>query len=106
MFKTIKGRMIYLQAIMIFITLGVLFIIFVSCAEEYYFSKKINIMKRSFKYLNTIELGKLDGGDKKIISFEEQKLKFIIVDESYRPIYVSGKGIGQNAKKRQRENTE
>lgn len=99
MFKTIKGRMIYLQAIMIFITLGVLFIIFVSCAEEYYFSKKINIMKRSFKYLNTIELGKLDSGDKKIISFEEQKLKFIIVDESYRPIYVSGKGIGQNAKK-------
>lgn len=51
MFKTIKSRMIIMQTITIFFILGILFVLFSAFAEDYYFSKKIGVIKQSFSVL-------------------------------------------------------
>ena len=52
MFKTIKSRMIIMQTITIFFILGILFVLFSAFAEDYYFSRKIGVIKQS---LNTLQ---------------------------------------------------
>ena len=51
MFKTIKSRMIIMQTITIFFILGILFVLFSAFAEDYYFSRKIGVIKQSFSTL-------------------------------------------------------
>lgn len=82
------------QGIMLLFVLGLLFIIFISCAEDYYFGRKMDIMEHAFENLKKKNLTAFPEGDSDIIYYEEQKLKFVIADENFRQIYVTGKGKG------------
>lgn len=103
MFKTIKSRMIIMQTITIFFILGILFVLFSAFAEDYYFSRKIGVIKQSFSVLQKEDISGLTYKNRYIISFEEQKLRFVIANEKFEPIYVTSriknlKPMAQNAK--------
>ena len=103
MFKTIKSRMIIMQTITIFFILGILFVLFSAFAEDYYFSRKIGVIKQSLITLQKEDISTLTYKNRYIISYEEQKLRFVIANEKFEPIYVTSKTknfkpIAQNAK--------
>ena len=105
MFKTIKSRMIIMQTITIFFILGILFVLFSAFAEDYYFSRKIGVIKQSLITLQKEDISTLTYKNRYIISYEEQKLRFVIANEKFEPIYVTSKTknfkpIAQNAKAR------
>lgn len=91
MFKTIKSKMIIMQTLMIFIILGIMFVAFNAFSEDYYFNRKMHIIKKAFKYLSEQDIRQVSFKDKGIISFEEQKLRFIICDENFEMIHVTTK---------------
>ena len=103
MFKTIKSRMIIMQTITIFFILGILFVLFSAFAEDYYFSRKIGVIKQSLNTLQKEDISTLTYKNRYIISYEEQKLRFVIANEKFEPIYVTSKTknfkpMAQNAK--------
>lgn len=91
MFKTIKSKMIIMQTLMIFIILGIMFVAFNAFSEDYYFNRKMHVIKRAFNYLSEKDIRQVSYKDKGIISFEEQKLRFIICDENFELIHVTTK---------------
>ena len=94
MIKTIKGKMIFLQTIMFASVLGLLLVIFILCAEDYYMNKKMEVMEHAFKNLKEKNLADFHDGDNDIIYYEEQKLKFVISDENFKQVYITAKGKG------------
>lgn len=76
---------------LIFIILGIMFVLFSAFAEDYYFNRKINIVKKSFEVLSKQDMKKISNASSAILSFEEQKLRFIICDENFEPVYVTTK---------------
>lgn len=80
-----------MQTLTIFIILGTMFVLFSAFAEEYYFNRKMNIIKRAFDSLSKWDISTISSSNKTIVSFEEQKLRFIICDENFQPIYVTSK---------------
>lgn len=91
MFKTIKSRMIIMQTITIFFILGILFVLFSAFAEDYYFSRKIGVIKQSLITLQKEDISTLTYKNRYIISYEEQKLRFVIANEKFEPIYDNDK---------------
>ena len=92
-----------MQTITIFFILGILFVLFSAFAEDYYFSRKIGVIKQSFSVLQKEDISGLTYKNRYIISFEEQKLRFVIANEKFEPIYVTSriknlKPMAQNAK--------
>lgn len=96
MFKTIKSKMIIMQISMIFIILGIMFLLFSAFAEDYYFSKKINVIKQAFGNLSREKLDTISPSNRTVVLYEEQKLRFVISDENFRPIYVTTKKHGDS----------
>lgn len=80
-----------MQTLVIFIILGTMFVLFSAFAEDYYFNRKINIIKKSFNSLSKQDISTISASSRTIVSFEEQKLKFIICDENFQPVYVTSK---------------
>lgn len=80
-----------MQTLVIFMILGIMFVLFSAFAEDYYFSRKINSIKKSFDSLAKQDISTISVSSRTIVSFEEQKLKFIICDENFQPIYVTTK---------------
>ena len=89
MTKTIRGKMALAQGLLILLILGSISVVFIFFAENYYFEKKLDIIKAAFRSLNDRDIEKIRPDDKDIIAFEEQKLRFVITDEKFRAIYVS-----------------
>lgn len=80
-----------MQTLMIFIILGTMFVLFSAFAEEYYFTRKINIIEKCFDVLSKQDMSTISADSRPIVSYEEQKLRFIICDENFKPIYVTTK---------------
>lgn len=97
MIKSIKGKMVLFQGIMLVVVLGVILILFLSGAQGYYYNSKMKLMNQAFNRLHEKDLEKLKDGDSNIVNFEEQKLRFVIADENFRQIYVSANGKGKGA---------
>lgn len=97
MIKSIKGKMVLFQGMMLVVVLGVILILFLSGAQGYYYNSKMKLMNQAFNRLQEKDLEKLKDGDPNIVNFEEQKLKFVIADENFRQIYVSANGNGKGA---------
>ena len=97
MIKSIKGKMVLFQGMMLVVVLSVLLILFLSGAQGYYYHSKMKLMNQVFNRLHEKDLEKLKDGDSKIVNFEEQKLRFVIADENFRQIYVSANGKGKGA---------
>ena len=97
MIKSIKGKMVLFQGMMLVVVLSVLLILFLSGAQGYYYHSKMKLMNQAFNRLHEKDLEKLKDGDSKIVNFEEQKLRFVIADENFRQIYVSANGKGKGA---------
>ena len=97
MIKSIKGKMVLFQGIMLVVVLGVLLILFLSGAQGYYYNSKMKLMNQAFNRLQEKDLETLKDGDPNIVNFEEQKLRFVIADENFRQIYVSANGKGKGA---------
>lgn len=97
MIKSIKGKMVLFQGIMLVVVLGVLLILFLSGAQGYYYNSKMKLMNQAFNRLQEKNLETLKDGDPNIVNFEEQKLRFVIADENFRQIYVSANGKGKGA---------
>ena len=97
MIKSIKGKMVLFQGMMLVVVLGVLLILFLSGAQGYYYNSKMKLMNQAFNRLQEKDLEKLKDGDSNIVNFEEQKLRFVIADENFRQIYVSANGKGKGA---------
>ena len=91
MLKTIKSKMIIMQTLMIFIILGIMFVAFNAFSEDYYFNRKMHVIKKAYNYLSEQDIRQVSYKDKGIISFEEQKLRFIICDENFEMIHVTTK---------------
>lgn len=91
MFKTIKSKMIMMQGLVVFIILGIMFVLFSAFAEDYYFSRKINVIESSFDVLAKQDIRTIAKDRNPILSFEEQKLRFIICDENFEPVYATTK---------------
>ena len=89
MFKTIKSKMIMMQTLTIFIILGITFVVFSAFAEDYYFNRKINSIEKAFQILSHEDISMISQDNKIIMGFEEQKVKFIICDENFEPIYFT-----------------
>ena len=89
MLKTIKRKMVLLQTISILIVLGILFIIFMSSYDKYYFNRKEGLMDEAFEKLKTIDIEK-DVNDTNFIgTYQELKIKFLITDEKFNVIYAT-----------------
>ena len=73
MFKTIKSRMIIMQTITIFFILGILFVLFSAFAEDYYFSRKIGVIKQTVNTKQKEDKSKLTYKNRYIINNEEKK---------------------------------
>ena len=97
MIKSIKGKMVLFQGMMLVVVLSVILILFLSGAQGYYYNSKMKLMNQAFNRLHEKDLEKLKDGDSKIVNFEEQKLRFVIADENFRQIYVSANGKGKGA---------
>lgn len=97
MIKSIKGKIVLFQGMMLVVVLSVLLILFLSGAQGYYYHSKMKLMNQAFNRLHEKDLEKLKDGDSKIVNFEEQKLRFVIADENFRQIYVSANGKGKGA---------
>lgn len=97
MIKSIKGKMVRFQGMMLVVALSVILILFLSGAQGYYYNSKMKLMNQAFNRLHEKDLEKLKDGDSKIVNFEEQKLRFVIADENFRQIYVSANGKGKGA---------
>ena len=97
MIKSIKGKMVRFQGMMLVVVLSVILILFLSGAQGYYYNSKMKLMNQAFNRLHEKDLEKLKDGDSKIVNFEEQKLRFVIADENFRQIYVSANGKGKGA---------
>ncbi len=91
MFKTIRSKMIIMQGALIFLILGIMFVVFSVFAEDYYFSRKLKAIESSFQVLSKQDMSKISNASKSILAFEEQKLRFIICDEDFTPVYVTTK---------------
>ena len=52
------------------------------------------MMEHAFNKFKEKDLSNLQDGDSDIIYYEEQKLKFVIADENFKPIYVTNKKKG------------
>lgn len=78
-----------MQILVIFLILGTLFVLFSAFTEDYYFNRKINIIKKSFNILSQQKISDISAESKIIMSLEEQKLKFIICDEKFNPVYFT-----------------
>lgn len=89
MLKTIKSRMVIMQGLLILIIMGIMVMLFSAFAEDYYFNRKMNVIEKSFKTLSKQNVKKITKKKKSIISYEEQKLRFIICDEKFEPIYAT-----------------
>ena len=85
-----------MQISMIFIILGIMFLLFSAFAEDYYFSKKINVIKQAFGNLSREKLDTISPSNRTVVLYEEQKLRFVISDENFRPIYVTTKKHGDS----------
>ena len=91
MLKTIKARTILMQIATMLIMLGVVFILFVAFFDDYYFSRKLNTIKKMYKYLEEKDLEnyKLKYNDPIIIRYRDQNIKFLITDENFNTIFES-----------------
>lgn len=81
--------MIIMQTLMIFIILGIMFVAFSAFSEDYYFNRKMHVIKKAFNYLSEQDIRQISYKDKGIISYEEQKLRFIICDENFKMVHVT-----------------
>lgn len=90
MFKSIKSKMILLYTTIILVTFGIVFIIFSTFSEDYYYTRKTRVMKEAFQRLSKTDLSGLSRKDNVIVTYEEQRLRFIIADENFNKVYVSG----------------
>lgn len=89
MFKTVKSKMIFMQTIMLLLTMAIIFIIFIAFSENYYFEKKMDVIKEAYEEVEDINIADLKPGS--LYSYEEQRLAFVISDENFEPIYVTGR---------------
>lgn len=89
MLKTIKSKMVLLQTISILIVLGILFIIFMSSYDKYYFNRKEDLMEEAFKKLENINIERDINNTNFIGTYQELKIKFLITDEKFNVIYAT-----------------
>lgn len=80
-----------MQTLMIVIILGMMFVLFSVFADEYYFNQKMRMIKNAFNILAKEDISTISSENRMILSFEEQKLRFIICDENFEPIYITTK---------------
>lgn len=89
MLKTIRGRMIVMQTLMILIVIVGLFVIFSIFADNYYYNRKIRSIEKAYKELKKTDIASLDKDNHLISNYEYERLTFIICNSTFERVYVT-----------------
>ena len=89
MLKTIRGRIIVLQTLIIIAVIVGLFVVFSTFADNYYYSRKLQTIDRAYQDLDKANIESLDKDNSVISNYENEKLTFIICNSSFQRVYVT-----------------
>ena len=89
MLRTIRGRIIVLQTLIIIAVIVGLFVVFSIFADNYYYNRKLETIQRAYNTLDKASIESLEKDNSLISSFEDERLTFIICNSSFQRVYVT-----------------
>lgn len=87
MSKTIKSRTILIQLGMMIMIFVIVYVLFLAFFDNYYFNRKLNMIKNAYEYLESTDIDNLKYADKVLVRYRDQNIKFLIADENFKSIF-------------------
>ena len=91
MFKTIKSKTILMQLVMMLTMLAIVYLLFITFFDSYYFNRKLKTIKNAYEYIESADIKSLKYSDNVLVRYRDQNIKFLIADENFESVFSDEK---------------